>query len=68
HTYLDGRGPFTYLGLRAVGVPHSTVTLPSGGTRGLYGLRLMHCLNISLSHSGPRAGWAFFYACPLSQP
>ncbi|KAI0267483.1 hypothetical protein BC834DRAFT_782846, partial [Gloeopeniophorella convolvens] len=60
HTYLDGIGPFTYLGLWAMGASHSTATLSSGGTRGLYGLRLMHRRNISLSRSGPRAGRAFF--------
>ena len=61
HTYLDGTGPFTYLGLWAVGASHSTATLSSGGTRGLYGLRLMHRLNIFLSRSGLRAGRAIFF-------
>jgi hypothetical protein len=50
-----------YPGLWAVRASHSTATLSSGGTRGLYGLRLMHRLNIFLSHSGPRAGWAPFF-------
>ncbi|KAI0675832.1 hypothetical protein C8Q78DRAFT_964233, partial [Trametes maxima] len=60
HTYLDGTSPFTYLGPWAVGASHSTATLSAGGPRGLYGLRLMHRLNISLSCFGPRAGQAFF--------
>ncbi|KAI0745277.1 hypothetical protein C8Q76DRAFT_605008 [Earliella scabrosa] len=63
HTYLDGTGPFTYLGLWAVGASHSTATLSSGGPRGLYGLRLMHRPNISLSCFGPRAGQAIYF-CP----
>jgi hypothetical protein len=58
HTYLDGIGPFTYQGLWAMRSSHSTATLSPGGTRGLYGLRLMHRLNIFLSRSGPRAGRA----------
>ncbi|KAH9993295.1 hypothetical protein BJV74DRAFT_771122, partial [Russula compacta] len=61
HTYLDGINPFTYQGLWAVRASHSTATLSSGGTCGLYGLRLMHRLNIFLSHSGPRAGWALLF-------
>ncbi|KAI0251829.1 hypothetical protein BJV78DRAFT_391848 [Lactifluus subvellereus] len=61
HTYLDGISPFKYLGLWAAGASHSTATLSSGGTCGLYGLRFMHRLNIFLSHSGPRAGWALFF-------
>ncbi|EKM61511.1 uncharacterized protein PHACADRAFT_47812, partial [Phanerochaete carnosa HHB-10118-sp] len=48
HTYLDGIGPFTYMGLWAVGVSHSTATLSPGGPCGLYGLRLVHRLNIFL--------------------
>ncbi|EIW54078.1 uncharacterized protein TRAVEDRAFT_102921, partial [Trametes versicolor FP-101664 SS1] len=60
HTYLDGTDPFPYLGSWAVGVSHSTATLSPGDPFGLYGLRLMHRLNISLSRSGPRAGRAFF--------
>ncbi|KAL6304329.1 hypothetical protein BKA93DRAFT_288411 [Sparassis latifolia] len=35
--------------------------MSSGGTCGLYGLRLMHRLNIFLSCFGPRAGQAFFF-------
>ena len=61
HTYLDGTAPFMYLGSWAVGASHSTATLSPGGTCGLYGLRLMHRLNISLSCFGPRAGQAIFY-------
>ena len=53
-----------YLGLWAVGASHSTATLSSGGPRGLYGLRLVHRLNISLSCFGPRAGQAIFF-CPF---
>ena len=60
HTYLDGIGPFTYMGLWAMRASHSTATLSSGGTRGLYGLRFMHRLNIFLSRFGPRAGRAPF--------
>ncbi|KAI0800230.1 hypothetical protein C8Q74DRAFT_1192948 [Fomes fomentarius] len=60
HTYLDGTSPFMYLGLWAVGASHSTATLSSGGPCGLYGLRLMHRLNIFLSCFGPRAGQAIF--------
>ncbi|OCH90544.1 hypothetical protein OBBRIDRAFT_730623 [Obba rivulosa] len=61
HTYLDGTSPFMYLGPWAVGVFHSTATLSSEGPCGLYGLRLMHRLNISLSCFGPRAGQAIFF-------
>ncbi|KAF8911565.1 hypothetical protein CPB84DRAFT_1671781, partial [Gymnopilus junonius] len=57
HTYLDGIGPFKYLGLWAVEILHSTATLSSGGVCGLYGLRLMHRLNIFLSCFG-HSGWA----------
>ncbi|KAF9452057.1 hypothetical protein P691DRAFT_616293, partial [Macrolepiota fuliginosa MF-IS2] len=57
HTYLDGTSPFTYPGLWAVGVLHSTATMSSEGVRGLYGLRLMHRLNIFLSCFG-HSGWA----------
>ncbi|KAI0722881.1 hypothetical protein C8Q76DRAFT_720714 [Earliella scabrosa] len=54
-----------YLGSWAVGASHSTATLSSGGPRGLYGLRLMHRPNISLSCFGPRAGQAIiFFALP----
>jgi len=60
HTYLDGIGPFTYMGLWATRASHSTATLSSGGTHGLYGLRFMHRLNIFLSRFGPRAGRALF--------
>ncbi|OSX61729.1 hypothetical protein POSPLADRAFT_1081785, partial [Postia placenta MAD-698-R-SB12] len=52
HTYLDGTFLFTYLGMWAVGTSHSTATMSSGGPCGLYGLRLMHRLNISLFHFG----------------
>ncbi|KAH9023329.1 hypothetical protein EDB85DRAFT_1870770, partial [Lactarius pseudohatsudake] len=70
HTYLDGIGPFTYQGLWAARASHSTATLSSGGTGGLYGLRLMHRLNIFLSRSGPRAGRALFLSvqCPNPNP
>ncbi|KAI0686818.1 hypothetical protein BC835DRAFT_1287340, partial [Cytidiella melzeri] len=61
HTYLDGTSPFMNLGLWAVGAFHSTATLSSEGTRGLYGLRLMHRLNIFLSCFGPRAGQAVIF-------
>ncbi|EMD33261.1 hypothetical protein CERSUDRAFT_57211, partial [Gelatoporia subvermispora B] len=61
HTYLDGTSPFMYLGPWAVGAFHSTATLSSEGTYGLYGLRLMHRLNIFLSCFGPRAGQAVFF-------
>ncbi|KAI0057545.1 hypothetical protein BV25DRAFT_1775294, partial [Artomyces pyxidatus] len=60
HTYLDGKSPLIYLGFWAVRSLHSTATLSSEGSCGLYGLRLMHRLNISLSRSGPRAGRAVF--------
>ncbi|KAF8815787.1 hypothetical protein BYT27DRAFT_7030367, partial [Phlegmacium glaucopus] len=52
HTYLDGISPFNYLGLWAAGILHSTATMSSEGVCGLYGLRLMHRLNIFLSCSG----------------
>ncbi|KAH9888356.1 hypothetical protein C8Q73DRAFT_655622, partial [Cubamyces lactineus] len=57
---------FMYLGSWAVGASHSTATLSSGGPCGLYGLRLMHRLNIFLSRFGPRAGRAFCLSvrCP----
>ncbi|OSX65805.1 hypothetical protein POSPLADRAFT_1131730 [Postia placenta MAD-698-R-SB12] len=61
HTYLDGIDPFISSGLWAVEASHSTATMSSGGLRGLYGLRLMHRLNIFLSCSGPRAGQAVFF-------
>ena len=50
-----------YLGLWAVGASHSTATLSPGRPCGLYGLRLMHRLNISLSCFGPRAGQAIYF-------
>ena len=50
-----------YLGLWAVGASHSTATMSSGGSCGLYGLRLMHRPNISLSCFGPRAGQAIYF-------
>ncbi|KAI0372596.1 hypothetical protein BV20DRAFT_925447, partial [Pilatotrama ljubarskyi] len=60
HTYLDGTSPFMYQGSWAVGASHSTATImSSGGLCGLYGLRVMHRRNISLSCFGPRAGQAF---------
>ncbi|KZT06910.1 uncharacterized protein LAESUDRAFT_652354 [Laetiporus sulphureus 93-53] len=68
HTYLDGIPPFMYQGVWAVGASHSTATMSSGGPCVLYGLRLMHRLNIFLSCFGPRAGQAFFLAPALSQP
>ncbi|KAF9815083.1 hypothetical protein IEO21_04780 [Rhodonia placenta] len=52
----------------AVGASHSTATMSSGGPCGLYGLRLMHRLNISLFHFGPRAGWAVTFFWPLRSP
>ncbi|KIP10156.1 hypothetical protein PHLGIDRAFT_52068, partial [Phlebiopsis gigantea 11061_1 CR5-6] len=48
HTYLDGICLFTYLGVWAVGAIHSTATLSPEGPCGLYGLRLVHRLNIFL--------------------
>ncbi|KIM58854.1 hypothetical protein SCLCIDRAFT_1218192, partial [Scleroderma citrinum Foug A] len=45
------------LGLWATGIFHSTATLSSEGTCGLYGLRLMHRLNIFQSCHG-HSGWA----------
>ena len=49
------------MGSWAVGASHSTATLSPGGARGLYGLRLVHRLNIFLSCFGPRAGQAVFF-------
>ncbi|KAF9012603.1 hypothetical protein BDQ17DRAFT_1232638, partial [Cyathus striatus] len=57
HTYLDGTSSFKNMSLWAVGIPHSTATLSPGGVCGLYGLRLMHRLNIFLSRLG-HSGWA----------
>ena len=62
HTYLDGTSPFSYMGLWAVGASHSTATLSPGGSCGLYGLRFVHRLNISLSCFCPRAEQAIFLA------
>ncbi|TBU64418.1 hypothetical protein BD310DRAFT_914608, partial [Dichomitus squalens] len=50
-----------YQGLWAMGASHSTATMSSRGPCGLYGLRLMHRLNISLSRFGPRAGRAITF-------
>ncbi|KAH8990802.1 hypothetical protein EDB92DRAFT_1798779 [Lactarius akahatsu] len=66
HTYLDGINPFMYQGLWAARASHSTATLSPGGTCGLYGLRLMHRLNIFLSRSGPRAGRALIFVGTMS--
>ena len=44
-----------------MGAIHSTATLSSEGTCGLYGLRLVHRPNIFLSCFGPRAGQAVFF-------
>ncbi|EPQ50954.1 hypothetical protein GLOTRDRAFT_21123, partial [Gloeophyllum trabeum ATCC 11539] len=52
HTYLASVSPFTYPGTRAMGALHSTATLSAEGACGLYGLRLMHSRNISLSCFG----------------
>ncbi|KAJ6631317.1 hypothetical protein B0H10DRAFT_1772572, partial [Mycena sp. CBHHK59/15] len=52
-TYLYGIGPFTSLGLWAMGILHSTATLECA--HGLYGLRLMHRLNIFQSYHGHSA-------------
>ncbi|EKM80205.1 hypothetical protein AGABI1DRAFT_39049, partial [Agaricus bisporus var. burnettii JB137-S8] len=62
HTYLDGTSPFMNLGLWIVDSLHSTATMSSEEVCGLYGLRLMHRLNIFLSCFG-HSGWAgsFFY-------
>ncbi len=49
----------------AAGTSHSTATLSPGGPRGLYGLRLVHRLNIFLSCFGPRAGQAVLF-CPFA--
>ena len=60
-----------YLGLWAVGAIHSTATLSPEGPCGLYGLRLVHRLNISLFCFGPRAGQAIFFwprVCPNPNP
>ena len=56
------------MGLWAMRASHSTATLSSGGTRGLYGLRFMHRLNIFLSRFGPRAGRAPFLSRCGSNP
>ncbi|KAK0209111.1 hypothetical protein DFS33DRAFT_1307733, partial [Desarmillaria ectypa] len=45
-----------YPGLWAVETLHSTATLSPEGVCGLYRLRLMHRLNIFLSHFG-HSGW-----------
>jgi hypothetical protein len=57
------------LGLWVVGVLHSTATMSSEGVRGLYGLRLMHRLNIFPSCLG-HSGWAgsFFFFMPVCRP
>ncbi|KAK0196466.1 hypothetical protein F5146DRAFT_1011545, partial [Armillaria mellea] len=55
----------TYPGLWAVGVLHSTATLSPEDVCGLCRLRLMHRLNIFLSHFG-HSGWVgliFFLCC-----
>jgi len=57
HTYLDGISPFMYPGWWAVETLHSTATMSSEGVCGLYGLRLMHRLNIFRSCFG-HSGWA----------
>ncbi|KAK0199144.1 hypothetical protein F5146DRAFT_920365, partial [Armillaria mellea] len=64
HTYLDGTSPFMYPGFWAVGILHSTATLSPEGVCGLYRLRLMHRLNIFLSHFG-HSGWVglLFLCC-----
>ena len=64
HTYLDGTSPFMDPGLWATGAFHSTATLSSEGTCGLYGLRLMHRLNIFPSCHG-HSGWAGLSFCSL---
>ncbi|KAG1778984.1 hypothetical protein EV702DRAFT_966898, partial [Suillus placidus] len=48
----------------AVGTFHSTATLSSEGTFSLCELRLMHCLNIFLSHHG-HSGWVGLIFCWL---
>ncbi|KAJ6546115.1 hypothetical protein B0H10DRAFT_1644599, partial [Mycena sp. CBHHK59/15] len=67
HTYLDGIGPFTSLGLWAVGTLHSTATLSTAECAcGLYGLRLMHRLNISQFCHGHSAGQTTFFRSSIS--
>ena len=53
--------PLHVPGWWAVGFLHCTATMSSEGTCGLYGLRLMHRLNIFLSCFGPRAGQAIIF-------
>ncbi|KAF9039878.1 hypothetical protein BJ165DRAFT_1320572, partial [Panaeolus papilionaceus] len=61
HTYLDGISPFTYRGLWAVAVPHSTATLSTQGmAAACMGFVLMHRRNIFLSCFG-HSGWAGFF-------
>ncbi|KAH9994069.1 hypothetical protein BJV74DRAFT_770613, partial [Russula compacta] len=57
HTYLDGIGPFIYLGLWAMRASHSTATLSPGGTRGLYGL-LVHAPSQYFPVPHRPSGWA----------
>ncbi|TFK22616.1 hypothetical protein FA15DRAFT_595776, partial [Coprinopsis marcescibilis] len=66
HTYLDGIGPFMYLGLWAVDTLHSTATLSiQSVATACVGYSLMHCLNIFLSCSG-HSGWTGFFLARLS--
>ncbi|ETW75190.1 hypothetical protein HETIRDRAFT_56295, partial [Heterobasidion irregulare TC 32-1] len=63
HTYLEGTGSLTYLGLWAMGTFHSTATLSPEGTCGLY-VPLVHALSkyLACSTSATLAGWALFFA------
>ncbi|KAG2754137.1 hypothetical protein P692DRAFT_20676877, partial [Suillus brevipes Sb2] len=54
--------PLHVSGSWAVETFHSTATLSSEGVCGLYGLRLMHRLNIFPSHHG-HSGWVGLAFC-----
>ncbi|TFK22574.1 hypothetical protein FA15DRAFT_595838, partial [Coprinopsis marcescibilis] len=61
HTYLDGIAPFKYPELWVVEALHSTATLSPESLCNLYGVFLMHRLNIFLSRFGHSAGRALFF-------
>ncbi|KAF8193852.1 hypothetical protein K438DRAFT_2130385, partial [Mycena galopus ATCC 62051] len=61
HTYLDGTGPFTSLGLWAVGSLHSTATLSIQSAPAACMCLGACTVSIFLFHHGHSAGWTFFF-------
>ena len=72
HTYLDGIGPFTYLGQWAVGILHSTATLSIQSVPvACMGFGSCTVSIFPCPASATLAGWALFFPtlqCPNPNP